>query len=242
MEASRKTEELAPTASTDHVFYCFDVLSAHFWRALEPTPSFQTNVVCPLFVTWKKARSDGSRDLRGCIGCLRPLPITSLRDYALSSALRDQRFSPMEEREMQQVCCTVSLLTHFEQAPHHLDWELGVHGVMIDFCDPDGVARSAVYLPEIAAEQGWTKQQAVDSLIRKAGYRRAIDDALRASLRITRYKSTAATATYQHWARARKLMHDLSTQERVVAELQAGQHAHSPRGGEPRPHFLQARE
>lgn len=232
MEASKAEE---PIAGTDHVFYCFDVMAAHFGRALEPTPAFRTNFACPLFVTWKKGRGDGSRDLRGCIGCLRPLPITSLRDYALTSALRDQRFCPMEEREMQQVCCTVSLLTHFEPAPHHLAWEVGVHGVMIDFCDPDGVARSAVYLPEIAAEQGWTKQQTVDSLIRKAGYCRAIDDTIRASLRTTRYRSTTATATYQHWARARQLMHDLSTQ-------QAGQHAHGQRRNEPHSHVLQPRQ
>lgn len=33
------------------------------------------------------------------------------------------------------------------------------------------VRRSATYLPEVAQEQGWDQQAAVDSLIRKAGAR-----------------------------------------------------------------------
>ena len=31
-------------------------------------------------------------------------------------------------------------------------------------------ARSAVYLPDVIPEQGWTKAETVDSLVRKSGY------------------------------------------------------------------------
>ena len=140
-------------------------------------------VACSLFVTWK-CRANGAPSLRGCIGCLKPLPITSLRDYALTSALRDQRFDPIEPRELPQLSCTVSLLTHFERARDAHDWEVGSHGVLIDFDDPSGVARSGVYLPEVMVEQGWSRQQTIDSLIRKAGFKHTITDQLRHSLRL----------------------------------------------------------
>ena len=47
----------------------------------------------------------------------------------------------------------VSLLVDFEPARDYLDWVVGVHGIRINFWD--GTAnRNAVYLPEVAAEQG----------------------------------------------------------------------------------------
>lgn len=54
------------------------------------------------------------------------------------------------------VAGTVSLLTDFEQAAHLDDWEIGVHGVRIDFTDFRNQPRSAVYLPDVIPEQGWS--------------------------------------------------------------------------------------
>ena len=50
-----------------------------------------------------------------------------------------------------------------------------------------------------------TKVEAIDSLIRKAGYGGSITDTLRCSLRTTRYQSTACTATYPEYFHARQL-------------------------------------
>ena len=50
-----------------------------------------------------------------------------------------------------------------------MDWELGVHGIRISF-----YARNkrygACYLPDVAVEQGWDKEETVVSLMRKAGW------------------------------------------------------------------------
>ena len=80
--------------------------------------------------------------MRACVcpGCLSPLPITSLKDYALTSALKDRRFSPIDVRELPHLHCTVSLLTNFEVACNLDDWSIGTHGVMIDYVDPAGQA------------------------------------------------------------------------------------------------------
>lgn len=173
----QRSSEEGPSlrATAEHVHYCFDVLDATLSNSNgvgasrnSTVPHFDTRVSCPLFVTWNKRNERGVMELRGCIGCLKPLPITSLHDYAVTSAMRDQRFPPMQAQELPLLHCTVSLLTDFEQARDVFDWEVGLHGILIDFVDEHGVARTAVYLPEVAAEQRWSKVQAIDSLIRKA--------------------------------------------------------------------------
>lgn len=40
------------------------------------------------------------------------------------SALRDRRFPPIQAKELPQLECTVSILTDYETAADHLDWEV----------------------------------------------------------------------------------------------------------------------
>ncbi|KAK4046283.1 hypothetical protein OIV83_006206 [Microbotryomycetes sp. JL201] len=58
---------------------------------------------------------------------------------------------------------------------------------------------TATYLPDVATAQGWTKTEAIDSCIQKAGYSGKITDEIRASLRLTRYQSKKTTKTYDEW-------------------------------------------
>jgi uncharacterized protein (TIGR00296 family) len=143
-----------------HVFFCFEVLAAHFAGHKLPSAPFGADVACPLFVTWKKksATQGGHLQLRGCIGCLQPLPLSSLCDYALNSALHDRRFPPLSAAELLELHCTVQLLSRFEPCGC-VDWEIGVHGVTISFVDSLGTSRSAVYLPDVMPEQGWNQWQ-----------------------------------------------------------------------------------
>jgi uncharacterized protein (TIGR00296 family) len=74
-------------------------------------------------VTWKLA--DDS--LRGCIGSFSQLPLHfGLREYALIAALRDTRFEPIDKDELEELSCGVSLLTNFEPADGHFDWEVSL--------------------------------------------------------------------------------------------------------------------
>lgn len=50
-----------------------------------------------------------------------------------------------------------------------MDWELGVHGIRISFLARDR-RYGACYLPEVAVEQGWDREETVVSLMRKAGW------------------------------------------------------------------------
>lgn len=50
-----------------------------------------------------------------------------------------------------------------------MDWTLGTHGLRISFSH-NGRRYGATYLPDVAKEQGWTKEETLISLMRKAGW------------------------------------------------------------------------
>ena len=189
-------------AKAEHVIHCFETLLCYFDNVKGPGPVFQ-DAYCPLFVTWKKKARVGNEEprLRGCIGTLEPKDLhSSLGEYALISALRDRRFNPIDVKEVQSLLCTVSLLTNFERNLTWLDWEVGKHGMIIEFEDPSSsVSLSATYLPEVAQQQGWTKQECIDSLIQKAGYYGKVTEDIRRKIRLTRYQSSLCTMSYQDY-------------------------------------------
>ncbi|GJN20185.1 hypothetical protein PR202_gb07529 [Eleusine coracana subsp. coracana] len=184
-------------ATEEMAVYCFDTLVAHYTGEQPPPPAFEDGNH-PLFVTWKKANNGSEPRLRGCIGTLEARQIVSgFKDYALTSALRDRRFPPIQSKELPSLECTVSILTDYETAQDYLDWEVGKHGLIIEFTDPDyNIRRSATYLPEVAGHEGWTHIETIDSLMRKAGYNGHITESLRKKIRVTRYQSTLHTMHY----------------------------------------------
>ncbi|KAJ1723900.1 hypothetical protein LPJ53_001809 [Coemansia erecta] len=122
-----------------------------------------------------------------------------LREYALTSALHDTRFSPISLKEVPSLTCTVSLLTDFEAAVSHLDWEIGKHGVWIEFRGKRGERRTATFLPQIASEQGWTKLETIDQLLRKGGYHDEPTQEMYGAIKLTRYQSKKAELTYSEY-------------------------------------------
>ncbi|KAI8867698.1 hypothetical protein GQ42DRAFT_149275 [Ramicandelaber brevisporus] len=188
-------------STKEHCAYCFNVLEAHLRgrsASSVPAPKFP-NDKYPLFVTWKIAQS--RYRLRGCIGNFSPLSLYSgLREYAITSAIHDTRFNPISISELPRLLCSVSLLVNFEEGSNYLDWEIGTHGIWIEFTkNSDGRRTTATYLPEIASEQGWTKVETIDSLLRKGGFRGEITDKVRQSIKLTRYQSSKVSLPYDEW-------------------------------------------
>ncbi|CAN1268422.1 Uncharacterized protein At2g38710 [Linum perenne] len=182
------------SANREMAVYCFDTLVAHYNDEEAPPPAFGEGQH-PLFVTWKKVVNGGEPRLRGCIGTLEArYLINGFKDYALT------RFPPIQAKELPSLECTVSILTNYETANNYLDWEVGVHGIIIEFTDPNSnTRRSATYLPEVAAHEGWTTLEAIESLMRKAGYNGMITESLRKSIKLTRYQSTLFTLTFNDY-------------------------------------------
>lgn len=176
------------------------------------------DVECPLFVTWDKQQPKGVRfpgsflgnsqqqqqivyELRGCIGSLSPKPLmTAIGEYALTSALQDQRFHPIAAQEISLLRVAVSLLVQYEACDHCFDWEIGTHGILIRFwCKSAAREYSATYLPEVSQEQKWDQKAAVASLIRKAGYTGNIDEGLFKQVDCTRYQSSKLRMTFEEY-------------------------------------------
>lgn len=92
----------------------------------------------------------------------------------------------------------MTLLTDFEPASGPTDWELGVHGLQIDFVHHSR-RMGATYLPDVPTEQGWTKEETLISLMRKAGWTGRRDDWKKIKLSITRYQGSRATVSWDEY-------------------------------------------
>ena len=104
--------------------------------------------------------------LRGCIGSLEPVDsmYESVHENAINASLRDHRFRPVTPLELPKLEIHISLLSPIVPIQSVDDFHIGEHGIIIE----KGMYR-AVYLPEVAVEQGWTKEETLDSLSEKAG-------------------------------------------------------------------------
>jgi len=106
--------------------------------------------------------------LRGCIGQIVPTdkPLWQVvRDQAVEAASEDPRFPPVEPSELDGLSYEVSVLS---QPVRIDDWrkvEPGKHGVIVR----QGF-KSGVYLPQVASEAGWGREQFLSHLCaNKAG-------------------------------------------------------------------------
>ncbi|WQF78450.1 Putative AMMECR1 domain-containing protein [Colletotrichum destructivum] len=158
----------------------------------------------PLFVTWNTiSPSSGHRSLRGCIGTFEAQDLEDgLSSYALTSALHDMRFPPVEASELPSLEVAVTLLTDFEEADDAMDWTLGVHGLRISFTH-HGKRYGATYLPDVAVEQEWTKEETLISLMRKAGWMGSKSKWRDVELKVVRYqgkKDSLEYGEYKKWA------------------------------------------
>ncbi|KAF8665555.1 hypothetical protein AX16_000015 [Volvariella volvacea WC 439] len=122
----------------------------------------------------------------------------------------------------------ISLLTDFEDAETYLDWTIGVHGIYITFPHPSTLLSngsssapsplssssflprftsskqtfSATYLPDVIPDQGWTKIEAIDSAIQKAGWTGKVTEDIRRSIKLRRYQSrkyVVGWEEYEQW-------------------------------------------
>jgi uncharacterized protein (TIGR00296 family) len=159
-------------------------------------------------VTWNTLSPGGGSgsdvSLRGCIGTFEAQPLsTGLPEYATISALHDTRFPPVTKRDLPRLQAAVTLLTDFEDADDAYDWDIGTHGIRLSFSDA-GRRYGATYLPDVAAEQGWTKDEALYSLVRKAGWAGGRSGWKALDLKITRYQGRKASLDYPEFKKWRE--------------------------------------
>lgn len=104
--------------------------------------------------------------LRGCIGSLSPVdPLyKSVHENAVNAALRDPRFPPVRPAELPRISVDVSILSPIRDIASVAEFKIGQQGIILE-----KRGHRAVYLPEVATEQGWTVEETLSSLSQKAG-------------------------------------------------------------------------
>mmetsp|Transcript_1197 Transcript_1197/g.4169 ORF Transcript_1197/g.4169 Transcript_1197/m.4169 type:complete len:214 (+) Transcript_1197:125-766(+) len=200
----RVDDGVSVKVTEEFCLFCFQVLLAELQDQLAPSfdvPDLVASAkVLGLFVTWQLPEAK----LRGCIGTFRPVKLEgALAEFALQSSLTDRRFRPVVLEEVPLLSCRVSVLHSFEPCQDAYDWEIGTHGVRIDFtvvasrlCPCSATLYSATFLPEVMVEHGMSHEVAIDKLVRKAGYRGRCDDGLIESIDATRFQSSIKEVSY----------------------------------------------
>jgi len=106
------------------------------------------------------------RDLRGCIGEIFPRREIwkVVREQAVNAAIHDPRFEPVRPSETSRITIEISALTPPRPVASYKDIVIGKHGMTLTKGD-----YSAVFLPQVAPEQGWDLPTTLTHLACKAG-------------------------------------------------------------------------
>lgn len=118
------------------------------------------------FVTLHVRTRDGSHRLRGCIGTITPREALHLNvvHNAVHAAFDDPRFTPLEIGELPLLSIEISALTPLRAVDGPDRVVPGRDGVLLR-----RGGRSAVFLPQVATEQGWDIEELLENLSLKAG-------------------------------------------------------------------------
>ncbi|HNR97782.1 MAG TPA: AmmeMemoRadiSam system protein B [Planctomycetota bacterium] len=127
------------------------------WAALPPEARFKAGA----FVTLKKRG-----ELRGCIGTIMPEEALweAVVKNAINAAARDRRFAPVAKEEAGEISIEISVLTPPREVKSPEEFTVGRHGILME-----KAGRRAIFLPQVAPEQGWNREQTLDHLAVKAG-------------------------------------------------------------------------
>lgn len=138
-----------------------EAFGGHDVAQAELPPGLAATSAAGAFVTLKRAER-----LRGCIGRMEgggPLPAL-IAEMARAAAFEDPRFRPLGPGELDECSIEITLLGPRQEIGSVEEIEAGRHGVWLSLR-----GRSAVFLPQVAIEQGWDRKQLLDELALKAG-------------------------------------------------------------------------
>ena len=105
--------------------------------------------------------------LRGCIGNVEPFEplFESVPHNARNAALHDPRFPAVDSlAELESLRIEISVLTEPVEVSSFQDIEIGKHGIILRV-----KKRGAVFLPQVAVEEGWDCDTTLSHLSLKAG-------------------------------------------------------------------------
>ncbi|MGA1842498.1 MAG: AmmeMemoRadiSam system protein B [bacterium] len=104
--------------------------------------------------------------LRGCIGYIKPImPLyKATSDCAISAAVKDYRFTPVKNEELDEIDIEISALTPLRKIDDINQIRVGEHGLYIS-----RPPYSGLLLPQVATEYGWDRLTFLAQTCAKAG-------------------------------------------------------------------------
>ncbi|ODV80446.1 uncharacterized protein CANTADRAFT_46969 [Suhomyces tanzawaensis NRRL Y-17324] len=137
-------------------------LAKHFAVLQESLSDYPSSA--PVFVTWNQ-----SGRLRGCIGTFASEPIEKgVARYAVVAARQDTRFRPISKLDLNsELLVSVTLLDNFTHIDEWDDWTIGLNGLRISL-DLEGSHYLGTFLPSVAEEEDWSKEDTLYYLLIKA--------------------------------------------------------------------------
>jgi hypothetical protein len=165
LSAEEKAGLLGLARATLHSHLTHDAALASWFAGHAGDPAWRAAAGAFVTVhnTGRRAETEGR--LRACMGIIeaREQLVDAVVSAAVSAA-HDPRFPALAPAELDAVELEISVLSPTSRVPGPEAIEVGRHGVLLT----KGVRR-AVFLPQVATEQGWTREQMLDQLARKAG-------------------------------------------------------------------------
>ena len=134
-------------------------LRGNFGYAVPPTEDPVLNMPCGCFVTLHERRT---HRLRGCIGRLQTAdPLLKTVHETAQSALQDPRFryEPVTAEELPRLDIEISVLSPLTAAQGPLDFDPLNDGIYL-LCN----GRAGTFLPQVARETGWGREQLLSRL------------------------------------------------------------------------------
>ena len=110
-----------------------------------------------------------------------PIPARAGVKMLAENAMNDKRYDntilkkvikqPTKTPHIIQV--SVNVIRDVEQMKDILDFEVGTHGLHVTLSDNTGKSQplTAIFLPEVAKQNGWTNRETIANLIINAGVR-----------------------------------------------------------------------
>ena len=145
--------------------HILDLARAHIRRALRVdnfVPEFSDEVLRGPAGCFVSLHTLQGRRLRGCVGRIdASQPLADALIAASMSVLRDPRFArePIFSEELAWLEIEVSVLSAPRPASHPLDFEPLEQGIYLTVGE-----RTGCFLPQVARETGWTREQLLDRL------------------------------------------------------------------------------
>ena len=106
------------------------------------------------------------KQLRGCIGYIFPVKplFEAVIDNAVGASSKDFRFKRVKEEELKDLHIEISVLTPLRRVASVDEIEIGRHGVVFYHG-----SKQSVFLPHVATEFGWDREETLGQLAIKAG-------------------------------------------------------------------------